>query len=509
MWCMELGKSQQECRLPVPTSPRDEPAGWGLAFQESMIDETARTVVDSTGQPGEEMGEEGEEKTKKQKKVKGFGKELDADVAEDSDSDDEEGAKTEGRREARGRGGEAYAAPDDEEHKADSEMRTVAMQDIAIGVGAGDAEEGPMTGQQQEEEDADEKEDEEEEDVMMAEPSPKVKGKSKGKEKQQAKAKPKAKKPRAIPKAKKQMLAPPDVDVDWHTGVVCLSFELNMQAPKVLLLEVAENVAAEAEIRATKGIKNTFVVEKDTAGDGGAAVQTDGLNFAKAWEQQHLVDVNNIRTNHIFAMLETYGIEAARATLIAEVKGVFGAYGITVDPRHLSLIGDYMTFQEEGGAQVRAACRRRVLGSGCVLPAEEAWFGLRCVLPGKEEGFGLRCVLPVQEEGFGLRCVLPAGGGFWAQEEGGLRCVLPAGGRFGASGAAAQEEWRLAQVRAACRGGGFWAQVVLPVEEGGAQSCTAQMDVSMGSPREALPGALPRMTERRGLLEALPGALPR
>ena len=30
-----------------------------------------------------------------------------------------------------------------------------------------------------------------------------------------------------------------------------------------------------------------------------------------------------------------------------EIAGVFGVYGINVDPRHLSLIADYMTF--EGG----------------------------------------------------------------------------------------------------------------------------------------------------------------
>ena len=43
------------------------------------------------------------------------------------------------------------------------------------------------------------------------------------------------------------------------------------------------------------------------------------------------------------AALQTYGVEAARETLVAEVKGVFGVYGIGVDARHLSLIGDFMT----------------------------------------------------------------------------------------------------------------------------------------------------------------------
>ena len=40
----------------------------------------------------------------------------------------------------------------------------------------------------------------------------------------------------------------------------------------------------------------------------------------------------------------SYGVEAARAAIAREIRTVFGVYGITVDPRHLFLIADYMTF---------------------------------------------------------------------------------------------------------------------------------------------------------------------
>jgi DNA-directed RNA polymerase I subunit RPA1 len=42
-------------------------------------------------------------------------------------------------------------------------------------------------------------------------------------------------------------------------------------------------------------------------------------------------------------MYHAFGVEAARATLVKEVRAVFGAYGISVDARHLSLISDFMT----------------------------------------------------------------------------------------------------------------------------------------------------------------------
>ena len=41
-------------------------------------------------------------------------------------------------------------------------------------------------------------------------------------------------------------------------------------------------------------------------------------------------------------MMETYGVESARNTIIGQLNEVFGVYGITVNHRHLSLIGDYM-----------------------------------------------------------------------------------------------------------------------------------------------------------------------
>lgn len=47
-----------------------------------------------------------------------------------------------------------------------------------------------------------------------------------------------------------------------------------------------------------------------------------------------------MHANNISSFLQTYGVEAARGALIKEISTVFGAYGITVDRRHLSLIGD-------------------------------------------------------------------------------------------------------------------------------------------------------------------------
>jgi DNA-directed RNA polymerase I subunit RPA1 len=51
---------------------------------------------------------------------------------------------------------------------------------------------------------------------------------------------------------------------------------------------------------------------------------------------------DGIYSNDIYANLCAYGVEAARATILQEIAGVFAVYKIDVDIRHLELIADYM-----------------------------------------------------------------------------------------------------------------------------------------------------------------------
>lgn len=118
------------------------------------------------------------------------------------------------------------------------------------------------------------------------------------------------------------------------------------------MLEIVERVAAITLVRSTPNIEKVYVVE-GTGKDASVKLQTDGVNFEGAWEHSDIADVNGITTNDVHAMLVTYGVEAARATIMREVQSVFSAYGIGVDPRHLSLIADFMTHQ--GGYR---ACNR-------------------------------------------------------------------------------------------------------------------------------------------------------
>ena len=74
---------------------------------------------------------------------------------------------------------------------------------------------------------------------------------------------------------------------------------------------------------------------------------TAGVNFEALATLRADVDVDRVTSNDVHSVLRFYGVEAARATIVSEIRSVFGVYGIQVDPRHLGLIADYMT--HEGG----------------------------------------------------------------------------------------------------------------------------------------------------------------
>ncbi|RVE44695.1 hypothetical protein evm_010653 [Chilo suppressalis] len=87
------------------------------------------------------------------------------------------------------------------------------------------------------------------------------------------------------------------------------------------------------------------LVEKENDEDNRETNKSEEApEVSKMFKYNHLFDMNKLYSNDIHAIANTYGIEAANKVIIKEIQNVFNVYGITVDPRHLSLIADYMTF---------------------------------------------------------------------------------------------------------------------------------------------------------------------
>ncbi|KAL7073206.1 hypothetical protein ACQ4LE_007516 [Meloidogyne hapla] len=84
-------------------------------------------------------------------------------------------------------------------------------------------------------------------------------------------------------------------------------------------------------------------------------LQTQGINLEAFYNRVRFLDVNTIYSNDINVMLNCYGVEAANRTIVKEMNNVFGVYGIEVNPRHLTLTADYMTFGGDVQAFNRSA----------------------------------------------------------------------------------------------------------------------------------------------------------
>ena len=141
-------------------------------------------------------------------------------------------------------------------------------------------------------------------------------------------------------------------------------------SPKLLLLPIVEKCARTSVVQSIPGLKTcaqiTEKTKDPTTGAEGTEniITTSGVNLLAMRDYQDIINPHTIYTNSVHAMLNYYGVEAARATIVKEIDSVFKSHGISVDLRHLLLIGDAMT--QSGG--YKAFSRNGVMKeSGSIL----------------------------------------------------------------------------------------------------------------------------------------------
>ncbi|KAM9833161.1 DNA-directed RNA polymerase I subunit RPA1 isoform 2-T2 [Syngnathus typhle] len=112
------------------------------------------------------------------------------------------------------------------------------------------------------------------------------------------------------------------------------------------MTSVVSKLAQNAIIVETKGLTRCLLNETTTkTGEKLTVLNTEGINMHRIFEHSDILDVNRLYSNEVHAMAQTYGIEVAFKVIEKEIKDVFAVYGIQVDPRHLSLVADYMCFE--------------------------------------------------------------------------------------------------------------------------------------------------------------------
>ncbi|KAI1178150.1 DNA-directed RNA polymerase I subunit RPA1 [Nemania sp. FL0916] len=140
-------------------------------------------------------------------------------------------------------------------------------------------------------------------------------------------------------------------ECDEAQGEWCdFTLEYDSNIPKVLMLSIVQEAVRKTVIQQIPGIRSCVYVADEKIQDiytgeevKRAVIHTDGVNLEAMQKYGDFINPNSIKTNDIAAVLRLYGVEAARQSIILELGGVFGGHNISVDKRHLNLIGDYMT----------------------------------------------------------------------------------------------------------------------------------------------------------------------
>lgn len=122
---------------------------------------------------------------------------------------------------------------------------------------------------------------------------------------------------------------------------VTLAFPIEWK--KILMMTIVESVMKRVVVRNVAGIEKCSLITDAKPSDE-PYLFVQGINFKEFERHPDIFDLCRIQTNHSYELKNRYGVEACRANIVKEIRSVFGVYGIEVDYRHLSLIGDFITF---------------------------------------------------------------------------------------------------------------------------------------------------------------------
>uniref|UniRef100_A0A7M4DXU4 DNA-directed RNA polymerase n=1 Tax=Crocodylus porosus TaxID=8502 RepID=A0A7M4DXU4_CROPO len=125
-----------------------------------------------------------------------------------------------------------------------------------------------------------------------------------------------------------------------------VSLKLPLMKAYFDLSSFLESLMQNTVVHETKGITRCFLNEStNKKGERELILNTEGINLSELFKYSDVLDLSRLYSNDIHAMAKTYGIEAALRVIEKEIKDVFAVYGIVVNPRHLSLVADYMCFE--------------------------------------------------------------------------------------------------------------------------------------------------------------------
>lgn len=80
--------------------------------------------------------------------------------------------------------------------------------------------------------------------------------------------------------------------------------------------------------------------------DGKKELLVEGYGLKQVMSTDGVIGTKTC-TNHVLEVFQVLGIEAARASIIGEIDYTMSKHGMSVDPRHIQLLGDVMSYKGE------------------------------------------------------------------------------------------------------------------------------------------------------------------
>jgi len=117
-------------------------------------------------------------------------------------------------------------------------------------------------------------------------------------------------------------------------------FHIQLRNDNDIGLYYEQNIK-QLSVRGIPGAETTIKVK--SPGDDHYHIETSLSDIKKLINIENLVH-NTINTNDIHRVNQMYGIEAARNTIIREIRQILAYYGIYVNMRHITLAIDWMTW---------------------------------------------------------------------------------------------------------------------------------------------------------------------
>ena len=85
-------------------------------------------------------------------------------------------------------------------------------------------------------------------------------------------------------------------------------------------------------------------IVKKNEKNGENELLVEGYGLLKCMNTDGVIG-SETKTNHVMEMAAVMGIEAARGSIISEISTTFREHGMDIDPRHMQLLGDVMTYK--------------------------------------------------------------------------------------------------------------------------------------------------------------------